>query len=216
MTTTCSALLQIPAKASSEPPSSNPGHSRGGSSHSKNRCKYDHCHRLGHTINHYWKLHGRPPCPANVAQTTPPNTPQPIDQPQATPPLMKISSNITNWLSPLHYTFLPSLLSVSIPNSPGEALSHLKWQQAMINEMCALQSSGTWEPVPLPVRKFVVGCQWLYTLKVGPNGKIDRFKARLVAKSYTKMFGQDYTNTFSPVAKMTSIRLLLSIAAICH
>ena len=119
-------------------------------------------------------------------------------------------------LSPLHYTCLSSLSSVSIPKSPGEALSHPEWRQAMIDEMCALQSSGTWELVPLPSGKSLVGCRWLYTVKVGPDGKIDRFKARLVAKGYTQVFGLDYSDTFSPVAKMASVRLLLSIAAIRH
>ncbi|MCI01338.1 retrovirus-related Pol polyprotein from transposon TNT 1-94, partial [Trifolium medium] len=67
----------------------------------------------------------------------------------------------------------------------------------MIDEMCALQSNGTWGLVPLPVGNSLVGCHWLYTVKVGPYGKIDRFKARLVAKDYTQIFGLDYT--FSPV-----------------
>lgn len=119
-------------------------------------------------------------------------------------------------LSPLHYTCLSSVSSVSIPNSPGEALAHPEWRQAMIDEMCALQSTGTWELVPLPSGKSTVGCRWLFTLKVGPDGKIDRFKARLVAKGYTQIFGQDYTDTFSPVAKMASVRLLFSMAAIRH
>jgi hypothetical protein len=43
----------------------------------------------------------------------------------------------------------------------------------MIDEMCALQSSGTWELVPLPAGKILVGCRWLYTVKVGPDGNID-------------------------------------------
>ncbi|XP_058772610.1 uncharacterized protein LOC131646641 [Vicia villosa] len=118
--------------------------------------------------------------------------------------------------SPLHYTCLSSLSSVSIPNTPGKALSHPEWRQAMIDEMCALQSSGTWELVHLPLGKSLVGCRWLYAVKVGPDGKIDRFKARFVAKGYTQIFGLDYSDTFSPVAKMASVRLLLAIAAIRH
>jgi len=56
----------------------------------------------------------------------------------------------------------------------------------MLDEMNALQNNGTWELVPLPSRKSVVGCRWNFAIKVGPYGTIDRLKARLVAKGYTK------------------------------
>jgi hypothetical protein len=84
---------------------------------------------------------------------------------------------------------LSFLSYVSIPKSPAEALSHPKWRQAMIDEMCALQSSGTWELISLPPGNLVVGCQWLYTMKVRPDGKIDRFKARLVPRDIPKFLG---------------------------
>jgi len=85
----------------------------------------------------------------------------------------------------------------------------------MIDEICALQSSCTWELDPLPNRKSIVECRWLNTLETRPDGNIDHYKSRLVVKRYTK-FGQDNIDTFSLVAKMTSIRLPFSIAITLH
>ena len=119
-------------------------------------------------------------------------------------------------LSPQYTAFVSSLSPVSTPQNVGAAFSDPGLRQAMVDEMSALHSSGTWDLVPLPPGKSTVGCRWIYTVKVGPDGNVDRLKARLVAKWYTQIYGLDYGDTFSPVAKMSYVRLFLSMVAIHH
>ena len=112
-----------------------------------------------------------------------------------------------------YFVFVSTLSFVSTPKSTSEALSHPGWKQATAKEIDALYSNGTWELVTLPLGKSPIGYRWVYTVKVGPDGQVDRLKTRLVAKEYTQQYGSNYHDTFSPVAKIASVRLLLSIAA---
>ena len=69
------------------------------------------------------------------------------------------------------------------------------------------------ELVDLPQGKKVVGCKWVFVIKVNPDGSVVRLKARLIARGYAQTYGVDYSNTFSPIAKLNSVRLFISIAA---
>ena len=85
----------------------------------------------------------------------------------------------------------------------------------MVDEMVALYSTGTWDLVVLPSGKSPVGCCWVYTVKVGPDGQVNHLKTYFVAKGYTQVYSSDYGDTFSPVAKIAYIRFLISMAAMC-
>ena len=115
-------------------------------------------------------------------------------------------------LSPSLLTFVLSLSAITIPRSYKQALDSSSWKLAMDEEMAALHNNQTWELTPLPSGKQVVGCRWMYTVKYIPNGYVERLKARLVAKGYTQTYRVDYTETFSPIARLNSIRVLSSVA----
>jgi hypothetical protein len=115
-------------------------------------------------------------------------------------------------LSPAYKAFVASLQSVQIPKDWREAKNDPKWHQAMLEELGALEKNKTWDLVKLPIGKKVVSCKWVFTVKQTPEGKVERYKARLVSRGYSQTYGIDYDETFAPVAKMSTVRLLISCA----
>ena len=88
----------------------------------------------------------------------------------------------------------------------------VKWELAIKDEMSSLMLNGIWDLSELPKGKKALHNKWVYKLKEEPDGS-KRYKARLVVKGFQQKEGIDYTEIFSPVVKMTTIRVVLSIVA---
>ncbi|KAH9651886.1 retrovirus-related pol polyprotein from transposon RE1 [Citrus sinensis] len=98
------------------------------------------------------------------------------------------------------------------PNTPSEALSDPNWKAAMQAEYDALIKNKTWSLVPMCSDFKVVGCKWVFRTKYNTDGSISKHKARLVAKGFHQTAGVDYSETFSPVIKSSTVRVILSLA----
>ena len=102
------------------------------------------------------------------------------------------------------------------PSSVDDALSKPEWKSAMQQEYDALIENKTWSLVPLPSHRQAIGCKWVFRVKENPDGSIQKYKARLVAKGFHQQPGFNYTETFSPVVKPATIRLILTLALTFH
>ena len=79
--------------------------------------------------------------------------------------------------------------------------------------MQALDNNGTWDLLSLPIGKKAIGCCWVFTIKFNHDGSVARLKVRLIAKGYAQTYDVDYSDTLSPVGKLTSVHLFISLAA---
>ena len=101
------------------------------------------------------------------------------------------------------------------PKTVNEARScpdQLLWEAAMDTEIDILEKAGTWSTVPRPVGKNIIGSKWVFHIKCKADGTINKHKAWLVAHSFMQIYGVDYFDTYLPVAKMASIRMILAMA----
>ncbi|KAE8241390.1 hypothetical protein A4X13_0g7436 [Tilletia indica] len=87
-----------------------------------------------------------------------------------------------------------------------------KWKQAMDEQLKALDGMHTWDVMELPPDRKAIGSRWVYKLKLDENGNAARWKARLVAQGFTQVEGIDFTETFAPVARLDTLRVLLALS----
>eukprot|EP00253_Pinus_taeda_P022507 PITA_22507 len=103
-------------------------------------------------------------------------------------------------------------MNVVEPSSYDEAKEYEEWRDAMNEEYNSIMKNDTWELTKFPKNKVPIGCKWLYKSKFNVDGSIDKHKAKLVAKGYSQKEGIDYEDTFVPVAKLNTIRIMIALA----
>lgn len=153
-----------------------------------------------------------------------PDLAHPIDddsqQPLPTHPMVTHSKDATR--KPKVYSATRHPLPIALqtqrqaaePTSYTMAVKSSDWRATTGLEFAALQQNGIWSLVPFHPKMNVVGSCWVYKLKRRSDGSIKRYKARLVAKGFHQQEGINYTESSSPVAKPTTIRIVLSLAVV--
>lgn len=109
------------------------------------------------------------------------------------------------------YAYLVNTIPTE-PKTVKSALKHPGWLAAMNKEIDALHQNGTWDLVIQTSTMNVVSCKWVYKAKLKSDGSLDRLKAWLVAKGFTQQPAIDFQETFSPIIKPATIRVVLTIA----
>jgi len=118
-----------------------------------------------------------------------------------------------------HAALTTAIVSDSMePSSYQEAVNHplygKEWELAIREEYESLMKNGAWELVEAPPGRNIVTCKWVFKAKRDAEGRIVRFKARLVARGFTQAYGIDYLETYAPVAKLTTYRIIFALAAL--
>ena len=105
-----------------------------------------------------------------------------------------------------------NVLSIPEPTSYNQAKDKPRWVEAMDKEIAALEANDTWELTNLLKGKEEISSKWIFKIKFRPDGTIERYKARFVVRGFHQVKDKDYKHTFSPVAKLSTVRILVALA----
>jgi len=109
------------------------------------------------------------------------------------------------------------IIQIPIPKSYSAAVADPiygpEWRTAIQEEIASLQANSTWVEEKVPKGTNLVSTKWVFTVKLQVDGTIERFKARLVARGFSQVYGKDYTETFAPTVRMDTLQIFLAIVA---
>ena len=115
---------------------------------------------------------------------------------------------------PIHGSKNPVPLPMTYEEAINDPIYGPYWKEAVKIELNALLANGTFEEARKPNDHNIVTAKWVFTVKYAPDGSIERYKARLVARGFSQVYGLDYTETFAPTLRIDSLRILLVIMAL--
>ena len=110
------------------------------------------------------------------------------------------------------YALMTQVMNIVEPISYEQAKNHKEWNTTMNEEYESIMKNETWELTEFPENKLPIECKWLYKTRFNADGSVDKYKAKLVAKGYSQKEGIDYEDTFAPVAKLNTIRIMIALA----
>ena len=153
---------------------------------------------------------------ANVEEDQPAGSPVPSANVEAPSPPRRRTRMQHGIIKPKKFTDgtirYGNFCATGEPENLQEALDDPRWKKAMEEEYTALKRNQTWHLVEAKQGNNLIDCKWVYKIKKKADGSVDRYKARLVAKGFRQRYGIDYEDTFSPVVKIATVRLVLSLA----
>ena len=109
---------------------------------------------------------------------------------------------------------MQNVLPVHDPSTYEQAKGDPRWEDAMTIELATLETNEIWEVIDLPPRKKAINSKWYYTVKYKPNGTIDKYKAMFLVQGFTQVKDKECTHTFSHVAKLPIVRMLIAVTTI--
>lgn len=128
-----------------------------------------------------------------------------------------ITAFVVEYSEKIDSEFVSIFLIVEEPRTYNEAVTSVDsmfWKEAILSEGDSIISNETWELADLPINCKPIKTKWIFRKKLRPDGTVERFKARLVVVGYSQKKDVDFFDTYSPVAKITTIRVLVALAAI--